>query len=135
MSLVPQLGMPELLVLAMLVLLVVGPKDLPKFLHGAGKVIGKGRRLADEFRAGIQDMARQVELDEMRKEIEELKQQAGATEMAEAFSDLEKAGADPSPSGDAVSKHSTSQPAQTSDTEDESDLPEPVLAKGDADRG
>lgn len=90
MSLVPQLGLPELLVLAILVLLVVGPKDLPKFLHGAGKMAGQARRMADEFRAGLREMAREAEIDEMRREIEALKQGTGADEVNQAFRDIER---------------------------------------------
>lgn len=89
MSLVPQLGLPEILVLAMLALLVIGPKDLPKFLHGVGKMVGKVRRLADEFRAGISQMAREAEIEEMRKEIEDLKKASGSDDMQKAFRDLE----------------------------------------------
>jgi len=91
MSLVPQLGLPELLVLAVLVLLVVGPKDLPRFLHGIGKVVGQARRLADEFRAGISQMAREAEIEEMRREIEELKKTSGADELSETMKDIDQA--------------------------------------------
>jgi len=73
MNLVPQVGMVELLTLAILALIIVGPKDLPRLLYGAGKIVGKLRRMADEFRAGFDQMAREVEIEEMRKEIEELK--------------------------------------------------------------
>jgi sec-independent protein translocase protein TatB len=89
MSLVPQLGLPELLVLAVLVLLVVGPKDLPKFLYGAGQMLGKARRLADEFRAGLSQMAREAEMEEMRREIENLKKVSPAEQVKTAMRDLE----------------------------------------------
>lgn len=88
MSLVPQLGLPEILVLAVLILLVVGPNDLPKFLHGAGQMVGKMRRMADEFRAGLRQMAREAEIEDMRKEIESLKQATGAKEVDDAFRDI-----------------------------------------------
>lgn len=91
MGLVPGLGWPELMVLMVLALLVIGPNDLPKFLHGAGKMVGKARRLADEFRAGINQMAREAEIEEMRKEIEDLKKTTGADEVTETFRDIEKA--------------------------------------------
>ena len=90
MSLVPQLGMPELLVLAVLVLLVVGPKDLPKFFHSAGQFVAKARRLADEFRAGLSQMAREAELDEMRKEIDSLKKASPVGEVQEAMADIKR---------------------------------------------
>ncbi|NRA30634.1 MAG: twin-arginine translocase subunit TatB [Parvularculaceae bacterium] len=91
MTLVPQLGLPELLVMAVLVLLVVGPNDLPKFLHSAGKMAGKARRLADEFRAGLSQMAREAEMDEMRKEIDALKRSATVPEADQAMRDINEA--------------------------------------------
>lgn len=91
MNLVPQLGLPELLVMAVLVLLVVGPNDLPKFLHSAGKMAGKARRLADEFRAGLSQMAREAEMDEMRKEIDALKRSASVPEADEAMREINAA--------------------------------------------
>lgn len=90
MSLVPQLGLPEILVLAVLVLLVVGPNDLPKFLHGAGQMVGKMRRMADEFRAGLRQMAREAEIEDMRKEIESLKQVSGVKEAEDSFRDISR---------------------------------------------
>jgi sec-independent protein translocase protein TatB len=90
MSLVPQLGLPEIMVLAVLALLVIGPKDLPRFLHGAGKLVGKARRLADEFRMGISQMAREAELDEMRQEIERLKSNAGGDDATRTFSEIDR---------------------------------------------
>ena len=90
MSLVPQLGMPELLVLAVLVLLVVGPKDLPAFFHSAGQFVAKARRMADEFRAGVSQMAREAELDEMRKEIESLKKASPVGEVQGAMDDIKR---------------------------------------------
>lgn len=90
MSLVPQLGPAELLVLAVLILLVVGPKDLPSFLHGAGKMAGKARRMADEFRSGLSQMAREAEIEEMRREIEELKNSAATPEVNNAVRDIDR---------------------------------------------
>ena len=109
MSLVPQLGLPELLVLSVLALLVIGPKDLPRFLHGAGRMAGKARRLADEFRQGITQMAREAEMEEMRREIEELKKSTGADEMTGAMRDIEGAMKAPQPQKMPVShKNETS---------------------------
>lgn len=96
MSLVPQLGLPEILVLSVLALLVIGPKDLPRFLNSAGRMVGKARRLADEFRQGISQMAREAEMEDMRQEIEELKKSTGADEMTGAMRDIERAANKPS---------------------------------------
>ena len=62
----------HILILLAVALVVVGPKDLPKMMHMAGKWAGKARGLANEFKKSFDDMARQTELDELRKEIETL---------------------------------------------------------------
>jgi sec-independent protein translocase protein TatB len=55
-------------------LIVIGPKDLPVLLRRLGQFIAKMRGLAAEFRASFDEMARQSELDELRRQVEELKQ-------------------------------------------------------------
>src|ERR1700759_306723 len=65
----------HILILLAVALVVVGPKDLPKLMHMVGKWVGKARNLAGEFKKSFDEMARQSELDELRKEIETLKNQ------------------------------------------------------------
>lgn len=69
----PGLGGGELIVIALVALLVVGPKDLPKLLRQVGRFVGKMRSMADDFRSSFEDMARQSELDDLRKEVEALR--------------------------------------------------------------
>ena len=54
-------------------LVVVGPKELPRLMRTIGQWMGKARAMADQFRKSFDDMARQSELDELRKEIENLR--------------------------------------------------------------
>jgi sec-independent protein translocase protein TatB len=63
----------HIIILLVVALVVVGPKDLPRLMHKAGKWAGKARNMANEFRKSFDEMARQAELDELRKEIDELK--------------------------------------------------------------
>lgn len=69
----PGVGTPELVVIAVVALLVVGPKDLPIMLRKLGQFTAKMRGLASEFRASFDEMARQSELDELRREVEALR--------------------------------------------------------------
>jgi sec-independent protein translocase protein TatB len=69
----PGMGGGELVVIALVALLVVGPKDLPKMLRQLGRFVGKMRSMADDFRSSFEDMARQSELDDLRKEVEALR--------------------------------------------------------------
>ena len=64
----------DFVIIAAIALIVVGPKNLPKVLREVGRWVGKMRRMADEFRSAFDDMARQSELDELRKEVEALRQ-------------------------------------------------------------
>ena len=69
----PEAGAFELVFLAMVALIVVGPKDLPVLLRKVGQFTAKMRGLAGEFRASFDEMARQSELDDLRKEVEALR--------------------------------------------------------------
>lgn len=69
----PGLGFSEVLVLAVIALLVVGPKDLPLMLRKLGRQMARLRGLAAEFRTGFDELARQAELDELKKEVEALR--------------------------------------------------------------
>lgn len=85
---IPQFGMSEFLLLAVAALIVVGPKDLPLMMRKLGQFVAKGRAMAREFQAAFDDLARQAELDELRKEIESLKQENAVKQAAD---DLVKA--------------------------------------------
>ncbi len=61
----------ELLLVAVVALLVIGPKDLPLALRTAGKWLGKVRRMSNHFRAGVETMIREAELAEIEKEWRE----------------------------------------------------------------
>lgn len=58
----------ELMVIAVIALVVIGPKDLPKAIYTLGKWVRKARGVAREFQTHIDDMMRETELDELRKE-------------------------------------------------------------------
>lgn len=73
MNLVPQFGFFELVLVAIVALIVVGPKDLPRLMRSAGQMVAKARRLAGEFTAAFDQMAREAEMEDLRKEIEDLK--------------------------------------------------------------
>src|SRR4051812_49931651 len=55
----------ELLVIAMVALVVIGPKDLPRVMRQVGRWIGRAQGMARHFRSGIDAMIREAELEEM----------------------------------------------------------------------
>ncbi len=73
----PGIGGLEILVIGLLALIVVGPKDLPLLMRKIGRAVGKARAMANEFRASFDEMARQSELDELRQEVEALRRGQG----------------------------------------------------------
>ena len=61
------IGVGELLVILIVAVVVIGPKDLPLAMRTAGRWIGKMRRMSAHFRSGIDAMVREAELEEMEK--------------------------------------------------------------------
>ena len=62
----------ELLILAIVTLIFVGPKELPVFLGTLGRYAGMVRKQASEFRRHFDDAMREAELDQMQKDVEAL---------------------------------------------------------------
>ena len=61
------IGAAELLVIVVVAILVIGPKDMPKAMRQAGRWIGKIRRISSHFRAGLDEMVRQAEVEDMEE--------------------------------------------------------------------
>jgi sec-independent protein translocase protein TatB len=81
----------HIVILLVVALVVVGPKDLPRLMHMAGKWAGKARAMANEFRKSFDEMARQAELDELRKEIEDLKKNNPVSDIMGSVSEVQAA--------------------------------------------
>jgi sec-independent protein translocase protein TatB len=67
------IGWSELLVIAVVAIIVVGPKDLPKLMRGFGHYAGKLRRAAADFQRQFEEAMRESEIEEVRKAIESVK--------------------------------------------------------------
>lgn len=63
------IGWSELVVVAIVAVLVVGPKELPAMLRTIGKTVGNLRRMAGDFQRQFDQALREAELDEVKKEI------------------------------------------------------------------
>lgn len=70
---IPQFGFMEMIVLALLAIIVVGPKDLPKLMRTMGQFMAKMKAMGQEFKDAFEDMGADEEIAAMRREIEELK--------------------------------------------------------------
>jgi len=113
---IPQLGFAEMIVLVLLAIIVVGPKDLPKLMRSMGQFMARMRALGNEFKQAFDDMGAEDEIAEMRREIEELKKMgqlenlsddAFAEDMRALDSDL-RAATDMSSPKSKTSKNKTS---------------------------
>lgn len=67
------IGWWELLVVGMIALVVVGPKELPTLLRTIGRYVGMAKRQADEFRAQFDEALRESEFNDLRNEMNEIK--------------------------------------------------------------
>lgn len=64
------IGWQELFLIGLVTILVVGPKEIPRVLRTVMAAVRKVRGLANDFQRGIDELARETELDEIRKDLE-----------------------------------------------------------------
>ncbi|MGF1650537.1 MAG: Sec-independent protein translocase protein TatB [Hyphomicrobiaceae bacterium] len=81
------IGWAELMVVGVVALLVVGPKELPALLRTLGRYVGLVRRHANDFRRQFDEAIKETELDQLRKEVDGLRSDATKT-----WRDVEAAG-------------------------------------------
>ncbi|MGD9980209.1 MAG: Sec-independent protein translocase protein TatB [Hyphomonadaceae bacterium] len=82
----PSLGFNEIIILGILALVVVGPKDLPLLFRKLGRWTAKLRGMAQEFRTGFDELARQAELDELKREVDALRRTTSLQEVSRELS-------------------------------------------------
>lgn len=116
----------EFILFALVALVVIGPKDLPKAMRVVGRFVGKARGMARHFRSGFDAMVREAELEEMEKkwkeENERIMREHGA------LTDSVNALPAPSPEPTASAEPTTvAEPAEISPTSSE---PVPDAPKG-----
>jgi sec-independent protein translocase protein TatB len=134
----PDLSWSHMLLVLVVALVVVGPKDLPKLMRKMGQWTAKARGMADQFRRSFDEMARQSELDELRKELDELRTSRPLAEIDQQMSQAlagpavslapeakpeVAAAAEPLPTDPAVVDHGEPQP--------QSSEPAEPIAQGD----
>jgi sec-independent protein translocase protein TatB len=61
------IGWPEMAVVAVIALIIIGPKDLPRIMRTVGRWAGKARAMARQFQRSIDDMARESDMDDVKK--------------------------------------------------------------------
>lgn len=86
------IGWTELLVIAVVLIVVVGPKDLPPMLRAFGKMTQRARKVAGEFRAQFDEALREAELDDVRQTISDAQKLNPVNSLREAMNPLRQMG-------------------------------------------
>lgn len=88
------IGFPELLVIAVVLILVVGPKDLPPMLRAFGKTVKKYRGMATDFKNQFNEALDESELDELRQAASDVKNMNPMNKLKDAVNPLTEVGDD-----------------------------------------
>lgn len=91
------IGASELLLIVVVAVIVIGPKDLPLALRTAGRWIGKMRRISGHFRTGLETMIREAELEDLEKKWADQNAKIMREHPAGAPVEMEPTGAYPAP--------------------------------------
>lgn len=120
------IGWSELLILGVVAILVVGPRELPGMLRNFGKTIGQLRKMAGEFQTQFNDALKDAELDEVRRSINDVTSaaskaanpiKAAGSELKSAIETAAKPSSSPNGSADAEPAGSEA-PAETAEATD-----------------
>jgi sec-independent protein translocase protein TatB len=114
-------GASELLLIVVVAIVVIGPKDLPLALRTAGRWIGKMRRMSAHFRSGFEAMIREAELEDMEKKWREQNEAIMKAHPEAAMVDHELPGLPPAASAEAALIAAS--PVETPQPESEPQLP------------
>ncbi len=87
-----EIGYSEILVIAIVLIVVVGPKDLPKMLRAFGKTMTKFRQMSGDFQRQFNDALKEAELDEVRKTISDVRKLDPRQQVRDALNPLRDAG-------------------------------------------
>lgn len=136
------IGWAEMLVIGVVALVVVGPKDLPKMFHTVGQLMGKARGMAREFQRAMDAAAKETGVNDLARDLrktasgQSLREATGFDEIEKQFRDI---GHDPAPSRPAPTGPVAGRPAgETADSRradsepDESEADEAEVRAHDA---
>jgi sec-independent protein translocase protein TatB len=84
------IGWSELVVIAVVALIAIGPKELPGVLRMVGQWIAKARKMAGEFQGQFQEAMREAEMADLKKSFDEVKEAASGFTGANVMTELQK---------------------------------------------
>lgn len=129
------IGWSELLVIAVILIVVVGPKDLPPMLRAFGKMTTRLRKTAGEFRAQFDEALREAEMDDVRKTISDVRNMNPANSLRDAINPLRQMGQDIKADLQKATAVEPARPTPADAAEDlvemDSPFPDPLAALAD----
>jgi sec-independent protein translocase protein TatB len=84
------IGWGELVVIGVVALIAIGPKELPGVLRTVGQMMGKVRRMASEFQGQFQEAMREAEMADVRKELDSITSSASDLTRFDPLADVQK---------------------------------------------
>ena len=84
------IGWSELVVIAVVALIAIGPKELPGVLRMVGQWMGKARKMAAEFQGQFQEAMREAEMADLKKSFDEVREAASGFTAGNLMTSLEK---------------------------------------------
>ena len=99
-----EVGWTEMLVIAIVMIVVVGPKDLPNMLRTFGRTTAKLRAMASDFQKQFNEALKEAELDDVKKSVDELRGLSPMAEIRKQLNPFEQAAADVRSGVDAAMK-------------------------------
>src|SRR5258708_4490420 len=118
------IGWSEFLVIAIVALIAIGPKELPGVLRMVGQWMGKARKMAAEFQGQFQEAMREAEMADLKKTFDEVKEAASGLASNNIMTSLQKDVGDALKIDD-IDKPAIEPPATSSDTPVMPTTPEP----------
>ena len=106
------IGWSELVVIAVVALIAIGPKELPGVLRMVGQWMGKARKMAAEFQGQFQEAMREAEMADLKKSFDEVKDVATGLSPANVMTSLQKDVSDAMQIGDIDKPAATTNDAQ-----------------------
>jgi sec-independent protein translocase protein TatB len=142
------IGWSELLVIGVVALIAIGPKELPGVLRMVGQWLGKVRRMASEFQGQFQEAMREAEMADIKKQVDDITNTASTVTNFDPLGDISKqfetviddkpaqattpsepAVATPSEPAPVTQDNATAQPASSTSSEPEA-TPQPKVGSG-----
>ena len=84
------IGWSEILIIAVVAVVVIGPKELPRALRAVGYWVGKARRMAGDFQRQFNEALREAELDDVKQHMSDVKKQVSDIGKIDPIGDIRK---------------------------------------------